>query len=59
MPNSIEIGLLVLGGVLLLVAVLGGKFKLWGAEIEGTTGRAGRIGALILGLVFIILALGV
>jgi hypothetical protein len=34
MPQSIAIGLLVLGGVLLLVAITGGNFKIFGAEVD-------------------------
>jgi hypothetical protein len=33
MPANIEIGFLILGGILLLLALLGGNFKLFGAEI--------------------------
>lgn len=32
-PTSVAIGLVVLGGVLVLVAILGGNFKIFGAEV--------------------------
>ena len=57
MPGSVTIALVVLGGVLVLIAVLGGKFKIWGAEIEDSTGNPGRIAAGILGVVFILIAI--
>jgi hypothetical protein len=41
MPTSVTIGLLVLASVLLLVAILGGNFKLFGAEISGRVSHKG------------------
>ena len=36
MPNSIEIAFFVFGAILLLIALLGGNFKLFGADIAST-----------------------
>ena len=33
MPDSIQIGFLVLGAFLLLIGILGGNFKLFGSEV--------------------------
>lgn len=43
MPTSVTIGAFVLAAVLLLVGLVGGRFKLFGAEVSGEAGRAGRI----------------
>jgi hypothetical protein len=43
MPENLAIGAFVLGSVLLLVSLLSGGFKLFGAEVSGTTGRIGRV----------------
>ena len=57
MPGSIQIGLFVLGAILLLAAILGGNFKLFGAEIAATiSNRSLRIVAFLLGLSFIAFA---
>ena len=53
MPQSITIAAFVLGAVLLLIAILRGGFKIFGAEIEGTAGRFGRIFAGLLGIILI------
>ena len=34
MPPTVQMGLLVLGGILILIALVGGRFKLFGAEVE-------------------------
>ncbi len=57
MPVSIAIALVVLGAILILIAVLGGRFKIFGADIEGTTGGFGRVIAGVLGLIFIVIAI--
>lgn len=58
MPQSIMIGLLVLGGVLLLIAITGGNFKIFDAEVDSPVKSAPvRILSGILGLVFIAAAL--
>ncbi|MGA9565249.1 MAG: hypothetical protein WBS19_06990 [Candidatus Korobacteraceae bacterium] len=54
MPPNVTIAAFVLGAVLLLVAILhGGGFKIFGAEVDGTAGRFGRIFAGLLGVVLI------
>jgi hypothetical protein len=53
MPESLTIGAFVFGAVLILVALLGGNFKLFGAEINATVGRSLRAVALMLGLGFV------
>ena len=57
MPDSITIAAFVLGAVLLLIAILRGGFKIFGAEIEGTAGRFGRIFAGLLGIFLIAIGL--
>lgn len=42
MPENVPLALVVVGAVLLLIALLGGRFKLFGAEVQGTVGRASR-----------------
>lgn len=55
MPEGIQIGLLVLGGVLILIAILGGNFKLFGAEVTATVSNVYlRFVAFLLG-VFLLL----
>jgi hypothetical protein len=41
MPQTLAIGVLVLGGILLLIALLGGNFKLFGAEISESVSSKG------------------
>ncbi len=53
MPTSITIAAFVLGAVLLLVAILHGGFKIFGAEVDGTAGRFGRIFAGLLGVILV------
>jgi hypothetical protein len=53
MPPSITIAAFVLGAVLLLIAILRGGFKIFGAEVNGTAGRFGRIFAGLLGVILI------
>jgi hypothetical protein len=58
MPQSIAIGLLVLGGVLLLVAVTGGKFKIFVAEVDSPVSNTPvRVLAGVLGVAFILTSL--
>lgn len=53
MPSSLAIAAFVLGAVLLLVALLKGGFKIFGAEVSGTAGAGGRIFAFVAGLVLL------
>ena len=55
MPQTVTIGAFVLGSVLILIAILGGRFKIFGAEISGTTGRIGRIVSGIAGTILVLL----
>jgi hypothetical protein len=56
-PQTITIAAFVLGSVLILIALVGGGFKIFGAEVSGTAGRVGRAVAGIAGAIF--LAIGV
>ena len=54
MPQSITMAAFVLGAVLLLIAILhGGGFKIFGAEVDGSPGRFGRVFAGLLGVILI------
>src|ERR1700722_599042 len=58
MPNSVTVSLLVLCGVLLLIAILGGNFKIFGAEVgDKVSSTPMRLLAGALGLTFVVLAL--
>jgi uncharacterized protein YgiM (DUF1202 family) len=58
MPQSIMIGLLVLGGVLLLIAITGGNFKIFDAEVDSPVSSTPvRLLSGLLGLAFIVGAL--
>ena len=58
MPQNIAIGVLVLGGILVLIAILGGNFKLFGAEVAATVSNPFlRFVAFLFGTVLIIMAL--
>jgi hypothetical protein len=56
MPDTLQTGSFVLGAVFLLIAILGGNFKIFSAEVSGTVGTSIRWIAGITGLVFIVLA---
>jgi hypothetical protein len=53
MPQSISIAVLVLGGVLLLVAITGGKFKIFEAEVDSAV--SSKLVRLISGAIGIVL----
>jgi hypothetical protein len=57
MPASISSASFVIGAVLLFVALLGGGFKLFGAEVSGTTTTRKRLSAGVLSVPFLALAL--
>lgn len=57
MPQSITIAAFVLGAVLVLIALLGGGFKIFGTEVSGTTGTVQRIVAGALGALLIVVGL--
>jgi hypothetical protein len=56
MPSSLGIGALVLAAVLLLVCLLGGRFKIFGAEVSGQAGGSARIFAGLVGLALLVIA---
>jgi len=57
MPPTLAVGLIVLGGVLLLVSIIGGKFKIFGAEVTETISNWQlRLLAGVLGIVFVLTA---
>lgn len=53
MPDNIMIAAFVLGAVLLLISIIGGKFKIFGAEVSVVVGPAGRTFAGIAGAILI------
>ncbi len=53
MPESLTIAAFVFGAVLILLSLVSGGFKIFGAEVSGTAGRLGRIVAFVLGLILI------
>ncbi|MFN4116286.1 MAG: hypothetical protein ACK4F7_07285 [Inhella sp.] len=57
MDSPLVITVFGFGAILLLIAVLNGSFKIYGAEISGNAGRAGRIVAGVLGLLLILFGL--
>jgi len=57
MPQIITIGAFVLGAVLILVALVGGGSKVFGAEVSGEAGSVPRILAVV-GAFFLILPFG-
>jgi hypothetical protein len=58
MPSDPSIAIMVLGGVLLLIALLGGKFKIFGVEILEKTGPLSRTVAGLIGLVLLMVGIG-
>jgi hypothetical protein len=57
MPGSLTIGAFVFGAVLLLLALVGGNFKMFGAEVSSTVGKSIRILSFALGVGFVAFAL--
>lgn len=57
MDDPLNIAVFGFGAILLLIAVLNGQFKIYGAEISGGTGLVGRLVAGLLGLVLILFGL--
>lgn len=57
MPENLKIGAFVFGAILVLIALLGGNFKLFGAEIAATiSNRFLRFIAFSLGTIFLVVA---
>jgi hypothetical protein len=57
MPQSTQIAAFILGAVLLLIAVLGGGFTIFGAGVPGRVSTTGRLLAFVLSVVFFALGL--
>ncbi|MGB8702609.1 MAG: hypothetical protein WCD18_24615 [Thermosynechococcaceae cyanobacterium] len=58
MPDGIEIAAFVFGAILVLIAILGGNFKLFGAEIaENVPSKLLRIIAFVLGVALLVISL--
>ena len=57
MPSNVALAAFVFGAVLLLIALLGGGFKLFGAEVSGTVGNGGRTFAGVIGAIFLVIGL--
>ena len=53
MPENITIAAFVSGAVMLLIAIIGGNFKIFGAEVSAMAGPSGRTFAGIAGAIFI------
>jgi len=53
MPQSLNIAAFVFGAVLVLLSLVVGKFKLFGAEVEGTVSKASRVIAFLFGIFLI------
>jgi len=56
MPSNLAIAAFVFGAILLLIAILGGRFGIFGAEVRGTASRASRAVSAVLGVALIGLA---
>ncbi len=58
MPENLKIGAFVFGAILVLIALLGGNFKLFGAEVAATiSNRFLRFVAFALGATFLVIAM--
>ncbi len=53
MPQSVAIGILVLGAVMLLLALVSGSFKIFGSEIPTVANRTARVIAFAIGVVLV------
>jgi len=53
MPQSLDLAAFVFGAVLILLSLVAGSFKLFGAEVQGKVGTVGRVIAFVLGLILI------
>jgi PQQ-dependent catabolism-associated CXXCW motif protein len=49
MPQTLIIGIFVLGAVMLLLALVSGGFKIFGSEVPGVASRTARIIAFVIG----------
>jgi beta-lactamase class A len=57
MPNSVPIAAFVFGAILIMIAMFGGGFTLFGASVPRTVNKAWRSFALVLGSTLIIVGL--
>ncbi|MGL5081229.1 MAG: hypothetical protein ACRC8A_07045 [Microcoleaceae cyanobacterium] len=58
MPENLKIGAFVFGAILVLIALLGGNFKVFGAEVAATiSNRFLRFVAFALGATFLVVAM--
>jgi hypothetical protein len=57
MPPTVAVAAFIFGAILVLVALLGGGFKLFGADIPGPVGKSGRTIAGVLGGVLMVVGL--
>lgn len=58
MPENLKIGAFVFGAILVLIALVGGNFKLFGAEVAATiSSRFLRFIAFVLGTTFLVVAM--
>lgn len=53
MPENIAVAAFVVGAVMLLISIVGGKFKIFGAEVSTMAGTTGRVLAGVLGTMLI------
>lgn len=56
MPQNITIAAFVLGSVLLLIALLGGSFKIFNAEVASPVGTLLRLSAFLLSVFFFLIS---
>jgi hypothetical protein len=57
MPQNMTIAAFVFGAVLILVGLMGGRFKVFDVEVSGTAGTFPRIIAFVLGAVLTVVAM--
>ena len=57
MPENLHLALVIVGAILLLIGLVGGQFKLFGAEVSGQVGRASRWTSGITGVFLIIVGI--
>ncbi|WP_097459209.1 hypothetical protein [Mangrovitalea sediminis] len=57
MPQNLPLALVIVGAILLLIALLGGQFKLFGAEVPGKVGQASRWMSGFAGVILIVMGI--
>ncbi len=57
MPENLPLTLVIVGAILLLIGLLGGQFKIFGAEVPGKVGRASRWISGFTGVVLIVVGI--